>query len=70
MGIAPLFQGTAKPDEFDNDCRALGISALVVKDTDPVWSVPGSWVWRRKPLISGEHLRVFLFTRHQELIHP
>jgi hypothetical protein len=61
--IAPMFQGTATPDQVDAACRALGISALVVKDTDPVWSVPGSWMWRRKPLISGEHVRVFLFAR-------
>jgi hypothetical protein len=61
--IEPMFQGTATPDEVDSACRALGISALVVKDTDPVWSVPGSWVWRRKPLISGDHVRVFLFAR-------
>jgi hypothetical protein len=61
--IAPLFQGTATPDEVDRACRALGISAVVVKDTDPVWSVPGSWMWRRKPLISGQHVRVFLFAR-------
>jgi hypothetical protein len=62
--IAPLFQGTATPDEVEGACRALGISALVVKDTDPVWSLPGSWMWRRKPLISGQHVRVFLIA-HQ-----
>jgi len=61
--IMPLFQGTANPDEVDSACRALKISALVVKDTDPVWGIPESWVWRRKPLISGEHFRVFLFPR-------
>jgi hypothetical protein len=61
--IAPMFQGTATPDEVDRACRALGISAVVVKDTDPVWSIPGSWVWRRKPAISGDHVRVFLFAR-------
>src|ERR1039458_2311311 len=52
--IAPMFQGTATPDEVDRACRALGISALVVKGTDPVWSVPGSWVWQREPLLTGD----------------
>jgi len=61
--IAPLFQGAAKPDEVDGACRALGISALVLKNTDPVWSIPGSWVWRRKPDIPGDHVRVFLCGR-------
>jgi hypothetical protein len=61
--IAPLFQGSANPDEVDGVCRALGISALVVKDTDPVWSIPGSWVWRREADIAGDHVRVFLFPR-------
>jgi hypothetical protein len=61
--IGPLFQGAAKPDEVDATCRALGISALVVKDTDPVWRAPGSWVWRRNPDISGDRVRVFLCGR-------
>jgi hypothetical protein len=61
--IAPLFQDSAKAEEVDGICRALGISALVVKDTDPVWSIAGSWVWRRKPDIAGDRVRVFLFPR-------
>lgn len=61
--IAPIFQGSAQPDEVDATCRALGISALVVKDTDPVWSAAGSWVWSRKPDFAGDHVRVFLIGR-------
>lgn len=57
--IAPLFEGTLQPEEVDGVCRALGISLLVVKDTDPVWRIPESWVWRRKPDSAGNHVRVF-----------
>ena len=55
--------GNGHADEVDRACRALRISALVVKDTDPVWSIPGSWVGPQEPLISGDHLRVFVFSR-------
>jgi hypothetical protein len=62
----PMFQGTATPHEVDNACRMLGISALIVKDTDPVWSIPASWMWQREPLISGQHIRVFLLGHLEE----
>jgi hypothetical protein len=59
--IDPLFQGTAALEEVGATCRALAISAVLVKDTDPVWKLPGSWVWQRRPEISGAHVRVFVF---------
>ncbi|MGA2041615.1 MAG: hypothetical protein ABSH42_20230 [Bryobacteraceae bacterium] len=64
--IQPMFQGTATPHEVDRACRMLGISALIVKDTDPVWGIPASWMWRRAPLISGQHIRVFLLGHLEE----
>jgi hypothetical protein len=31
-------------------CHDLSIDALIVKDVDPVWSDPNSWVWKKPPV--------------------
>jgi hypothetical protein len=40
-------------------CRSLGANLLLAKDTDWVWSVKDSWVWRETPLYSNARVRVF-----------
>jgi hypothetical protein len=40
-------------------CAANGIAALDVRDTDPVWHDPNSWVWRLKPVFANDVTRVF-----------
>jgi hypothetical protein len=40
-------------------CERLGADVLIVKDTDFVWSVQNSWVWREKPLYANRMVRVF-----------
>lgn len=40
-------------------CGSLGASVLIAKDTDAVWSVRDSWVWRERPVYANERVRVF-----------
>jgi hypothetical protein len=35
-------------------CRQLGIDVLVVKDVDPAWQDPDSWVWQTKELARAD----------------
>ena len=40
-------------------CLNLPIDLIVVKDTDPVWNDPSSWVWSRKPVFANRYVRLF-----------
>ena len=40
-------------------CMNLPIDLIVVKDTDPVWNDPSSWVWTRKPVFANAYVRLF-----------
>jgi len=40
-------------------CLNLPIDLIVVKDTDPVWKDPASWVWSRKPVFASRYVRLF-----------
>jgi hypothetical protein len=40
-------------------CLNLPIDLIVVKDTDPVWSDPRSWVWMGKPVFANRYVRLF-----------
>lgn len=55
--VAQIFSGTVEPDRI---CQKYLISALVVKDTDPVWSDASSWVWKRKPAFANDRVMVFV----------
>jgi len=50
-----------RPDgnDLDATCRAYGIDALVVEDSDPVWNEPSSWVWTRRPDVANDFVRAF-----------
>jgi hypothetical protein len=57
-----LFQqpGAVQANEVDSVCRQLSIDALVVKDTDRVWSDRDGWVWKKAPYLANDYARVFL----------
>ena len=40
-------------------CHDLPIDVIIVKDTDPVWSDPHSWVWTVRPVFSDAYMRLF-----------
>ncbi|HUI41523.1 MAG TPA: hypothetical protein VL523_06110 [Terriglobia bacterium] len=44
--------------EVASTCRDFSISALVFKDTDPVWANKSSWIWKAQPLLSNDFVRV------------
>jgi hypothetical protein len=55
-----LFPERGQPvPESSAACESLGADVLIVKDTDFVWSVHDSWVWREKPLYANRLVRVF-----------
>jgi hypothetical protein len=55
LPLSQLFDGSR------NDaiplCRELGISALIVKDVDPVWKLPASWAWTAPVLAASPRVR-------------
>jgi len=55
-----LFPERGQPaPENSAACAKLGADVLIAKDTDFVWSVQDSWVWREKPLYANRMVRVF-----------
>jgi len=36
------------------------VAAWIVKDTDPVWAEPASWVWRTPAQFRNKRVAVFL----------
>jgi hypothetical protein len=55
-----LFPERGQPaPESSAACEKLGANILIAKDTDFVWSVQDSWVWREKPLYANRLVRVF-----------
>ncbi len=55
-----LFPERGQPaPETSAACEKLGADVLIAKDTDFVWSVQESWVWREKPLYANRMVRVF-----------
>jgi hypothetical protein len=52
-------EGRQLASETSAACEKLGADILIAKDTDFVWSVRDSWVWREKPLYANRLVRVF-----------
>jgi hypothetical protein len=48
-----------KSDELQPVCSDYGIDVVVAQDTDPAWSDPESWVWKRRPLFANDFARAF-----------
>jgi len=58
--IAPIFTSNAvNRADVSRLCRRFGIAALVVKDTDPIWNHPESWIFRETPVFANRSSRVF-----------
>jgi hypothetical protein len=60
--LKPIFDGVSNPDEVDRACADLSISAILVKDTDPVWANRESWVWQRPPIVANRFMRAISCT--------
>ncbi len=58
--LDPIFDGKRPVTEAEADqvCREFGITALLFKDTDPVWKDKSSWIWKAQPMISNDYVRV------------
>lgn len=52
VGVPPV-----AVDDLDRACRAAAIDVLLVQSSDPVWSMPASWVWRRPTVVANPSLR-------------
>lgn len=58
--VSALFASrTVGREDVSQVCRQFGITALVVKDTDPIWRHPGSWVFKETPVFNNRSTRVF-----------
>ena len=58
--VAPIFaSNSVNRAEVSHLCQRFGIAALVVKDTDPIWSNRDSWMFRESPAFANELSRVF-----------
>jgi hypothetical protein len=40
-------------------CRSLKVDLLLVNARDPVWNNPDSWVWKTKPSIQNDFVRIY-----------
>jgi hypothetical protein len=52
-----LFTTSAPIAEVDATCRQFAIQAVVVRDLDPVWADPHSWIWTRRPIAANSMYR-------------
>ena len=43
---------------ISDTCRQFSITALLFKDTDPVWKNKSGWIWKAHPLLSNRYVRV------------
>ena len=55
--LESIFAGRQSRDQASQDCSDLGISALLIKDTDPVWRQRDSWIWRTQPIVANGYMR-------------
>jgi hypothetical protein len=58
--LNPLFddQQPVSAEMVSDTCREFSITALLFKDTDPVWRNKSSWIWKTRPLLSNDFVRV------------
>jgi hypothetical protein len=55
--VGPLFDRVTRWEDAQAVCREFGISALVFRDTDPAWRIPGHWIWRTPVLAGNGYVR-------------
>lgn len=58
--LEPLFKDKRQitAQQVADTCREFSITALLFKDTDPVWKDKSSWIWQARPLLSNDFVRV------------
>ena len=58
--LKPLFDNKRQvtTEEVADTCREFSITALLFKDTDPVWKDKSSWIWKVHPLLNNSLVRV------------
>jgi MFS family permease len=58
--LNPLFddQQPVSAEMVSETCREFSITALLFKDTDPVWRDKSSWIWKTSSLLSNDFVRV------------
>jgi hypothetical protein len=61
--VEAAFPVDATASTMRDACRTLPLDSIVVKDVDPVWSNPHSWVWTEQPAYSNAFIRVFQCAR-------
>ena len=57
--VEAAFPADAAVSTLRDACRSLPLNSIVVKDVDPVWSNPRSWVWTERPVYANAYVRVF-----------
>lgn len=55
--------GSLSAQDVNALCQRFGISALVVNSIDPVWALPGSWIWKMQPAAANEFTRAYVMNR-------
>ena len=58
--IAPIFQPDISVPQIEDIASRYSIAALFVDSSDPVWTDRQSWIWRVKPDLVQDSVRVFL----------
>jgi hypothetical protein len=61
--VEAVFPSDAAAGAMRDVCRALPVNSIVVKDVDPVWTNPRSWIWTEQPAYSNAFVRIFQCSR-------
>ncbi len=56
--VGPIFRTSLSVSDVGARAAANGIDDLIVTAADPVWSEPGSFVWRVKPIFESDRVRI------------
>jgi hypothetical protein len=59
--ITRLFKNLSAT-EASKICRRYKIDVIVVSETDPIWSMKSSWIWKVPAIAACKHVRAYLVT--------
>lgn len=57
--ISAAFSADSTRAAAEDLCDTYAINVLVIKDTDPIWNNPDSWIWGESPMLANDFARVF-----------
>ncbi|MGA2537025.1 MAG: hypothetical protein ABSF53_13495 [Terracidiphilus sp.] len=60
--LRPVFEQPVQLAYVADLCATSRVGAFVVRDLDPGWHEPGSWIWTAPPVYAGKHARAFMCT--------